>query len=207
MMRSPHIGPLEIRRGRNGGVRFRGTFPYGTLATLSDGGRNGGRPRKETFAPRAFGFAVNDPDRDIHFLSGHRFDRPLASRHAGTLTLTDSDDALGMEADLTADIQNTTWGQDFMNAHRAGLVVGISPGFRLPPQETVPNAEAVTEEDPAQGRALIRTIFSAILFELSAVTKPAYTEALIEEEEERSWDVTPPVVGSRNVTPPAYRWR
>lgn len=47
---------------------------------------------------------------------------------------------------------------DALAALAAGLIVGISPDFRIPPQQTVPNAEEVTEEDPSEGRALIRTI-------------------------------------------------
>ena len=46
----------------------------------------------------------------------------------------------------------------------------------VPPEE----AEQVTEEDPREGRALIRTIFQALLFELSIVTQPAYQETLLE---------------------------
>jgi len=76
--------PLELRR-EGGETRLRGSFPYGSLAVLSDGGRRG-RPRKERFAPRAFGFRVEDPEAEIHLLAGHSFDRPLASKRAGTFS-------------------------------------------------------------------------------------------------------------------------
>jgi phage head maturation protease len=46
----------------------------------------------------------------------------------------------------------------------------------VPPEE----AERVDEEDPAEGRALIRTIMQALLFEISLVTAPAYPETEVE---------------------------
>jgi len=171
---------LELRREGDGTRRLRGRFPYGKRAVLSAGG-NGRRPRKEEFAPGAFSFAVDDPDREIHFLLGHSFDHPLASRKNGTLTLTDTAEALVFDAILTTEIQRTTWVQDFLAGFAAGLIVGISPGFRIPPPEAVPNAEETIEEDPAEGNALVRVISAAVLFELSAVTRPAYGETEIEE--------------------------
>ncbi|MGO4843074.1 HK97 family phage prohead protease, partial [Rhizobiaceae sp. 2RAB30] len=71
----------------------------------------------------------------------------------------------------------------------AGLIVGLSPGFRIPPPAAVPteDAEKVEEEDPSEGRALIRTIFQALLFELSVVTAAAYLEAQVEA---RNWTPT-----------------
>ncbi|MEY8838490.1 HK97 family phage prohead protease, partial [Cribrihabitans sp. XS_ASV171] len=119
--------------------------------------------------------------REIHFLAGHSFDRPLASRRAGTLTLEDSDEALTFTAILTVEIQRAQWVQDFLAGYAAGLIVGLSPGFRIPPPEAVPDAEETVEEDPAEGNALIRIIRAALLFEISAVTRPAYEEATVEE--------------------------
>lgn len=166
---------LELRAAGDGTRRLKGSFPYRKRAVLDAGG-NGRRPKKEEFAPKAFSFAVDDADRDIHLLIGHSFDRPLASRKAGTLLLQDTDAALGFEAILTPDIQRTSWAQDFMAAFAAGLIGGISPGFRVAPPEAVSKPEETTEEDPAEGNALIRTIFAAVLFELSMVTRPAYQE-------------------------------
>jgi hypothetical protein len=166
---------LELRAAGDGSRRLRGKFPYGKRAVLDAGGK-GRRPKKEQFAPRAFSYAVEDQDRDIHLLIGHSFDKPLASRKAGTLTLQDSDEALAFEAILTAEIQETSWARDFVNAFAAGLIIGVSPGFRVAPPEAVEKPEEVTEEDPDEGNALVRTIFAAVLFELSMVTRPAYQE-------------------------------
>lgn len=201
-------GGLELRAARDGSRRLKGKFPYGKRAVLSDGGKNG-RPKKEAFAPKAFAYRVERPNEDIHLLIGHSYDKPLASRGAGTLDLWDSEAALTFEATVTPDMVETTWGQDFFRAFAAGLIGGISPGFRIPPQRTVPDAEKVEEEDPREGDALIRTIFAALLFELSLVVVPAYKET---EVEARNWNVTgggltvpePRVVGLQRTL---NRWR
>jgi len=178
---------LELRAAGDGSRRLSGRFPYGKRAVLSDGGRNGGRPRKEVIKPKAFAYRVERPEDDIHILLGHSYDKPLASRKAQTLILTDSEDALTFEAIITQEVQQTSWAQDFFNAFAAGLIQGISPGFRIPPPRAVKNAETVEDEDPAEGTAIIRNIWAALLYELSFVTRPAYHETEIEE---RNWDIT-----------------
>lgn len=192
---------LEERAARVGVRRLRGRFPYNKAAVLSDGGRTG-RPRKEVITPRAFAYRVEKPDEDIHLLIGHSYDRPLASRGAGTLDLVDSDEALTFTAILTEEMQAVSYVRDFLATMQAGLVMGVSPGFRIPPERAVPNAEKVEEEDPSLGMALIRYIFAALLYELSIVTRPAYPEAQVEA---RSWETSAGgvVLPKRG----AYRWR
>ena len=187
------IGDLEVRVTRRGGAALRGRFPYERNATLTDGGRRG-RPKKERFKSRAFSYRVEKPEEEIHLLSGHRYDKPLASRTRGTLELEDADDALSFEARIAPELGEVTWVRDVLATLDAGLAVGISPGFRIPPEQTVPDAEEVMEEDPREGRALIRVISAALLYELSIVTRPAYEEATVEQVEARSWEApsTPP---------------
>lgn len=192
-------GGLELRRKAGGGVRLAGRFPYNSRATLSDGGRTG-RPRKEAFAAGAFRHSV-ETMQEVHLLVGHSFDRPLASRGAGTLKLTDTPAALVFDADIAPEIESVSYVRDALALLAAGQIAGISPGFRIPPERTVPNAETVTEEDPAEGNALIRTINEAILFELSLVTRPAYPETQIEA---RNWQ---PGKLVRPVPHPSARWR
>ena len=179
---------LELRAGRGKSRRLKGRFPYKKRAVLSDGGKKG-RPQKEEFAPKAFAYRVDDPKADMHLLLGHDYDRPLASRGAGTLDLFDTDEALTFDAEITPEMAETTWAQDFFRSFAAGLIGGISPGFRIPPPSAVPadQAEKVAEEDPKLGNALIRTIFAALLYEISLVTVPAYKET---EVEERNWQLT-----------------
>lgn len=205
-----HDGELELRRAPGGRQRrLSGRFPYNKRAVLSDGGRNG-RPRKEVIAPRAFSYRVNKPDEDIHLLVGHSYDRPLASRKAGTLELTDTDDALIFEAIITEEMERVSYVQDALAALEARLIVGISPGFRIPPQRAVKNAETVADEgfDTANGahNAIIRTIHQALLYELSLVTRPAYPDTeLAHQIEARNWQSVSPHI----VTPVSHlcRWR
>ncbi|RKF22723.1 hypothetical protein D6851_05870 [Altericroceibacterium spongiae] len=210
----PGIYPLELEiraRKKDGSRRIRGRFPYKKRAILDAGGK-GRRPKKEEFAPKAFEYAVQAPEREVHLLVGHSFDKPLASKKAKTLAFSDTSEALTFEAVLTPQIQRTTWAQDFMAQSEAGLVGGISPGFRVAPPEVVELPEQTTEENPREGHALIRTIFHAILFELSLVTRPAYdeTEAELEdedddEEEERSAGGI--ILPRRRIIHASGRWR
>ena len=152
-------GGLELRRLSTGGARLTGRFPYGVPAEI-------GRGRVEVIASRAFAARI-EAGEDVHLLSGHDFEKPLASRAAGTLDLRDGDDALVIEATISAD---TTWARDFLAAHDAGLIKGLSPGFRV-----TPNGERIE----ARGGEVRRTITAADLFEVSTVTRPAYGEAQI----------------------------
>ncbi|MBV1865830.1 MAG: HK97 family phage prohead protease [Rhodobacteraceae bacterium] len=174
---------------------------------LSDGGRTG-RPKKEVIAPRAFAYRVDDPKEDIHFLVGHSYDKPLASRAAGSLNLTDTEDALEFEALISAEMQEVSYVRDFLAGLAAGLIMGLSPGFRIPPKRAVKEAETVEDEghDPENGahNAIIRTVHQALLYEISAVTRPAYSEAQIEA---RSWDVQRVGMFPKRRTNSQYRWR
>jgi len=201
-------GGLELRRSGDGSTRLRGRFPYGKRAVLSDGGRTG-RPRKEIIAPRAFNYRVNKPDEDIHLLVGHSYDKPLASRGAKTLNFTDTDEALLFEAIIKPEMQEVSYVRDVLSAVSAGLIVGISPGFRIPPKRAVANAETIEDEEhaPEEGkhRAIIRTILQALLYEVSLVTRPAYPETQVEA---RNWASSEqkPFVGNNKVNP-QKRWR
>ena len=174
------LGELEIRQG--GGSRIiRGRFPYGTLATVADRGRT----RKETINSRAFRFAIdNEVDRvgaplRIDLLAGHDFGKPLASRQAGTLAIQDADDAVTFQAQLPALEESASWVEDTVKAIQAGQMVGLSPGFRVPPKGVIPNAEILRPE-PGNPSVMIRQINDAVLREMSVVTSGAYLDALVE---------------------------
>ncbi len=192
MLWGAHQGSLELRQ-EGGETRLRATFPYGRPALLSDG-RQGGRPRKEVVAPRAFAERI-EAGEDIHFLAGHDFDKPLASRAAGTLALRETDAALEIEARIAPGMARVSYVADFLAAHAAGLIRGLSPGFRVRPGgETV-------EED---GDAILRTIRAADLIEISAVTRPAYPEAQIEA---RNWATSPEARRASDYCTNIMRWR
>ncbi len=194
MLWGGHNGGLEVRRSVGGATVLRGRFPYGVSTILWDGGHTG-QARKEVIAPRAFAIRVEQQDQDIHFLSGHDFDKPLASRAAGSLTLTDSDEALIFEATISPEMRDVSYVRDFLAGLGAGLIKGVSPGFRIAPTD---QAESIRSD----GDGVLRTVNSAELFEISAVTKPAYSEAQIEA---RSWSVpAQPKTGSKRGI---ARWR
>lgn len=182
MLWGGHIGSLELR-SEGGETRLTARFPYGRETEIAAG-------RAEVIAPRAFRARI-EAGEDIHLLAGHDYDKPLASRKAGTLTLEDRDDALALEARIDG---STSWARDFLAAHAAGLIRGLSPGFRVP---------AGGERIERRGAGILRTVSAADLFELSAVTVPAYPEAQIEA---RNW--TP---GRRRPVPSRLRhlqrWR
>ena len=170
-----YVYPVENLEYRQRGRRLSGSFKYGSLATV----RDRGRVRKETFARRAFEFAVKDPDHEIDLLVGHRFDEPLASKLSGTLLLKDSDNALTFVTELPIERAQTSWMRDTVLAVRGGLIRGISPGFRVPPATVVANAEELIPE-PGNPDVQIRRIIQAVLFELSLVTRPAYTDSEVD---------------------------
>jgi len=174
-------GALELR-ATEGGVRLSGRFPYGAETELAPG-------RFEVVEPRAFGGRI-EAGEDVHLLSGHDYTRPLASRSAGTLELRDTDDALEIEAEIAG---GTSWAADFMAAHRAGLIRGLSPGFRVPPGG---------DRIERRGDGMLRRITRAELFEVSTVTRPAFEAAQVEA---RSWEAEPVVTVNR--CHPFARWR
>ena len=173
MLWGGHTGSLELR-SEGGETRLRATFPYGQETVLApEVGM--GRERREVIASRAFASRL-ERGEDIHFLSGHDFNKPLASRSAGTLVVMETDAALTVDATISAEMAEVSYVRDFLNAHSAGLVRGLSPGFRVPP-----GGETVEE----RGNALVRTIKRAERSEISAVTLPAYPQAQIEA---RNWE-------------------
>lgn len=173
------IGALELRRDGDGSARLVGRFAYGEPTTIVPAGRMGAA-RREVIASRAFAPRLDQADAEIHLLVGHDFDRPLASRSTGTLTLSETDAALEIEARITAAVAGTGHGRDALALASEGLSVGLSPGFRLADDT---RAERIDQE--ADG-AIMRTVLRAELFELSIVTRPAYPKAQIEA---RCWTV------------------
>ena len=164
---------LELRQ--SGGTRaLHGRFNYSSTATI----RDRGHVRKERFEPRAFRYAIDqDQERRIDLLVGHSYDRPLASRQAGTLIIEDSDDAVTFVATLPDD--PPSWVVDAERAVAAGLMTGLSPGFSVPPTSAVPDAEALEDEAGNPG-VQVRVIREAVLHEFSLVTRPAYQDAAVD---------------------------
>ena len=121
-METRAIYALELRqRGRS----LSGLFRYSNTATI----RDRGRVRKERFSPRAFSFAVDDAEREVHLLSGHSFDRPLARKKNGTLELSDTDEGLSFTAELPVEGDQPAYMTDMLKQYRAGLGWGDFSGL------------------------------------------------------------------------------
>ena len=163
---------LEIRRSGDKRI-LTGRFNYGSTATV----RDRGRVRKERFEPRAFRFAIEDETRQLDILVGHDFGKPIASRKAGTLEIADGDDGVTFEARLPDD--PPSWVVDAEKSIAAGLMVGLSPGFTVPPASAVPDAERL-EPEPGNPGVQVRVIREAVLREFSIVTSAAYADAAVD---------------------------
>ncbi len=196
-------GELEIR-AKGGRRSLRGRFPYSKgvgrgMATV----RDRGRVRKERIAPDAFGWQIREfakvqkqladaiegavdeariellrqelTRRNVHVLSGHSFDRPLGDMKSGTARVTSDVDAVAFEVDLPDEADMPSWMADAVRSVRAGLAGGVSPGFKVPPRDVVPDAEGL-EPEPGNPAVMVRVIRQAVLYEISIVTRPAYSE-------------------------------
>ena len=178
-------GELEIRQA--GGKRsIRGVFPYGGLAVVSDRGR----VRKERIAKDAFRYAIDDPKRKIDLLVGHDFGKPIANRQTGSLAIESNADAVTFQALLPDDADMPTWVDDAVRAVRAGLMLGLSPGFRVPPPDVVPDAEVEVPE-PGNPGVFITEVRAGVLREMSLVTAGAYEEANVSLRAESNALITP----------------
>ena len=167
-------GFLEIRRGGGRGQIY-GRFPYGAVATRTDRGR----VRKETFAPGAFDFAIADESREINLLVGHDFGQPLAGRRSQTREITGNAEAVEFLATLPDESRQPTWMRDAVLSIDAGLMTGLSPGFRVPPSTAVPNAEELIPE-AGNPDVFVRRVNQAVLYEFSMLTRGAYEDASVE---------------------------
>ena len=178
-------GELEIRQtGKRRTIR--GVFPYGGLAVVQDRGR----VRKERIAADAFRYAIDDPKRKIDVLVGHDFGKPIANRQTGSLAIESDARAVRFEATLPEAVDMPSWVDDAVRAVRAGLMLGLSPGFRVPPRDVVPDAE-VDVPEPGNPGVFINEIRAGVLREFSLVTAAAYLDAGVSLRAESNVLITP----------------
>ena len=212
--RAVYEGSLELRQS---GRRLAGSFPYsqGTgdrMATV----KNRGRIRKERIGPDAFGWQIREFEklqgelaatvesaldearvqilrqeierRNIHILAGHSYDRPMGDMLRSGARVTSTREAVEFEIELPDESNQPGYMRDTIAMIRSGLIGGISPGFRVPPRAVVANAERL-EAEPGNSAVQVRVIENAILYELSIVTRPVYSETEIDVRERD--DLTP----------------
>ena len=191
------IGELEIRAPSGGARMLSGRFPYNRTATVRDRGRR----RKERIGPDAFGWQMREfaklqkeigqkiedtidayrlslfeeelERRNVHILAGHDFNKPLGDMKRGTARVTSTNEALEFEVDLPDEADMPSYMLDAVKEVRTGRAGGISPGFKVPPRNVVPNAETTVPEAGNPG-VDIRVINQAVLYEVSVVSRPTY---------------------------------
>ena len=203
--RAVYEGELELRQS---GRRLAGSFPYSQKAGDRQATiMNRGQVRKERIAPDAFGWQIREFEklqgelsqaidgavdearvqllrqelerRNIHVLAGHSYDRPMGDMLRSGARVTSTREAVEFEIELPDESNQPSYMRDAVAMVRAGLIGGISPGFRVPPRAVVPNAERL-EPEPGNAAVQVRVIENAVLYELSIVTRPAYSETDID---------------------------
>ena len=212
--RAVYEGSLELRQS---GRRLAGSFPYSQgsgdrMATVM----NRGKIRKERIGPDAFGWQIREFEklqgelastitnavdearvqiirqelerRNIHVLAGHSYDRPMGDMLRSGARVTSTREAVEFEIELPPEGDQPGYMRDTIAMIRSGLIGGISPGFRVPPRAVVANAERL-EPEPGNSAVQVRVIANAILYELSIVTRPVYSETEIDVRQRD--DLTP----------------
>jgi HK97 family phage prohead protease len=144
--------PLEVRED--------GQTVAGYAAVFNSETDIGGMFR-EKIAPGAFKPSLN---ADVRALWNHDSGQVLGRTKAGTLRLREDDHGLAVEIDLP----DTQAGRDLRENMRLGNVDGMSFGFRVTKQQW-----------DESGETPVRTIEEVELFEVSAVTFPAYEDTEI----------------------------
>ena len=158
---------FEIRQDGDG---LAGAFFYDADTVVSDRAevRQRAGVRKSRIRPGAFKFALEDETREIQLLMGADFDRPLASKLAGTLDLEDGPEALAFRVERLPD---TSYVRDFRAQLAAGAAqFGVRPLYRIPPAETVADAVSIVPEAGNPG-VNIEVVNEAVLTGLAVVSR------------------------------------
>lgn len=122
-----------------------------------------GQKFREKIKKGAFKEAIQK-NKNIDFLIEHDEQKIIASTANNSLTLTEDEKGLYMEAELTP----TSYAKDYYELVKSGIVKNLSFGFRAL-KEKWENIKGET----------IRTIEDLELFEVSIVRNPAYAQSVI----------------------------
>ncbi|MEK4011642.1 phage major capsid protein [Peribacillus sp. FSL M8-0224] len=121
---------------------------------------------KEKIAKGAFARAIQNAKLDIDFLAEHNSKMILSSTRNGSLQLREDDKGLF----FTATITSTSWGRDYYELVKSGILKNLSFGFR-----TIKDSWRSIESGLYE-----RTIEQMELFEISIVRNPAYSQSSIQ---------------------------
>ncbi|HET8923624.1 MAG TPA: HK97 family phage prohead protease [Candidatus Acidoferrum sp.] len=127
---------------------------------------------RERIASGAFSKSIRSASgsMDIRMLYEHNAENLLARTSAGTLRLTDTDDALLFDADLP----DTTVANDLYEQVRVGNVRGMSFGMIVDGDDYATEADEDDNGNEIDDRCMVRTVRSGSLIEISSVSLPAY---------------------------------
>ena len=119
---------------------------------------------KEKIAKGAFSKAIQKSNRAIDFLAEHNEKLVLASTRNGSLELLEDEQGLFMSATIAP----TSWGKDYYELIKSGLIQSMSFGFR-----------SIRDSWENINGFAVRTVHELELFEVSAVKNPAYSQSTI----------------------------
>jgi HK97 family phage major capsid protein/HK97 family phage prohead protease len=118
---------------------------------------------KEKIAKGAFSNAIRKA-KEIHFLAEHDNKQILASTRNGSLQLSEDENGLYMSATISP----TSWGKDYYQLIKSGIMRNMSFGFR-----------AIKDSWRNRGDYFERTVNELELFEVSVVRDPVYSNSTI----------------------------
>lgn len=118
---------------------------------------------KEKISRGAFKRAI-EKAKEIHFLAEHDGEKILASTRNSSLELSEDANGLYMSATITP----TSWGKDYYELIKSGILKNMSFGFRSI-KDSWKKVEGYFE----------RTVYELELFEVSVVKDPAYSQSSI----------------------------
>ncbi|PEE01331.1 phage major capsid protein [Bacillus toyonensis] len=118
---------------------------------------------KEKISRGAFKRAI-EKAKEIHFLAEHEGEKILSSTRNGSLELSEDANGLYMSATITP----TSWGKDYYELIKSGILKNMSFGFRSI-KDSWKKVEGYFE----------RTVHELELFEVSVVKDPAYSQSSI----------------------------
>lgn len=119
----------------------------------------------EKIAPGAFTKALQRAKNPIDFLAEHDRKYLLASTNNDSLTLKEDKEGLYFEARISP----TSWGKDYYQLIKDGLIQNMSFGFRSLKDKWKRLSNDLLE----------RTVYDLELYEVSAVKNPAYTQSTL----------------------------
>ncbi len=157
-----YLNGVEVRANDDGSIRVRGhAAVYDTETQIGPPGIG----FREKVAYGAFKKTLDD-GADVRFLFNHNPDLVLARSKSGTLNMREE---RGAGLAVEANIAPTSVGRDLAILLERGDVSQMSFGFQV-----VKDRWETEERDGVQVE--VRTILEARLFDVSAVTYPAYDE-------------------------------